>query len=183
MTRVTFVAFQAVVFTTTLLVALNSYLLGELSLWLVHAPPLRLALILGQVGFPVVGDGGGAVCPLTCRPGALFAGLSLIAVALSARHLVRQWTASTPRVPSAFGPIERLLAQVGLGLIVLAVVLSALFGAIGQAVLSLFIGAVTLGSLTSPTKLAHVVLAVAFWIVEIKWLSAVWRGRHQRAEG
>jgi hypothetical protein len=189
MTRITFVAFQALVFITTLFVALDSYLQGELSLWLVHALPIRLALILGQVGLPGAGDGGGAVCPLTCQRGPLLWASSLVAVALSARHLLRQWTPSTPRVPSAFGPIERLLAQVGLGLMTLSialsasVVLNANFGAVGSAMLALFISAVTFGWMMSPARLAQVLLALAFWIVEIKWLIAAWRARRSPAAG
>jgi hypothetical protein len=187
MTRITFVAFQAVVFTTTLFVALDSLLSRQLSLWLVHALPVRLVLILGQAGFPGVGDGGGAVCPLHCRPGLLFGALSLVAVVLSARHLLRQWTASTTPVPSAFGPIERLMAQLGLGLMMLSIALSAsvalgaTFGTVGSAMLALFISAVSFGWMTSPAKLAQVLLALAFWIVEIKWLLAAWRERRSRA--
>lgn len=183
MTRITFVVFQAFIFTTTLLVVFDWYVEYGLSLWLVHALPVKLTLMLGKLGFPSVSDGGGAVCPLSCRPGLLLVAVSLIAVALSARHLLRQWTASTQCVPSAFGPFERLLVQFGLGLIVLAVVLSVLFGIIGTAALSMFTDAVTLGLTMNTTKLAHLLLAVAFWIVEVKWWTAIWRGRHWQIEG
>lgn len=188
MSRILFIVLQAVILVVTLFVALDDHLFGSLSLTLVHTLSLGVSLWLSEIGFPLVSNGGGAVCPVTCHGGLLLTALSLLATGLSARELWRLWKSPTHLPPQAFGPLERLLAGAGLLLIALEgvlLVVGLLFpalGGVGSAMVDMFIHAVTLGLMPDATKLVHLLLALAFWIMELKQLRGMlWPGQVSRS--
>ncbi|AKJ30106.1 hypothetical protein [Caldimonas brevitalea] len=166
MTRFLFATFQLVILVTTLVTALDWYLAPSPSIWLMNVLPFELVNALQDIGVP----GGGAVCPVTCRRGGPLEVLSAVAVVLSARHLWRHFTTSSTPAPSAFGPIERLLAGAAIMLIALEVTLNLPPLLMGKVVLDLFVNAVTLGQVSLARKSAHGMLVAAFWIVELKLL-------------
>jgi hypothetical protein len=179
MTRFIFLALQAFIFLTTLFMGLDVLLQHSLSLSLIAQLPIELTLRLGDLGFAAAGEGGGAVCPFTCDRDPLMGALSLYAVVLSGRHLWRQVQGGTPPVPSAFGPFERRLASAGLMLMALTVATGAFF-TIGHAILELFVRLVTFSHIGA-SRLAQWLLAIAFWLAELKPLWWHWRARRAEA--
>ena len=177
MTRFIFVALQALIFMTTLFIAVDVFLMNSLSLSLIAQLPIELTMRLGDLG--ITTQGGGAVCPFTCDRNPVMEALSLYAVVLSGRHLWRQVQRSTPLIPPSFGPMERALAAVGLLLMALAIVTGALSG-IAHAMLELFVRIVTFSHLGA-SRLAQWLIAIAFWLVQFKPLWWRWRARRVEA--
>ncbi|WP_460711579.1 hypothetical protein [Lysobacter terrae] len=158
MKRTAFITLEVVVLITTLLVALDTQMLVGVWLWLVQSIPIRLALFLGDVGV----DEGGAVCPAICHGSALFIALSLTAVALAARRLIDQIRGRS--VPFSFGPVEQLLA----GIALLIVVVNALPGTIGLMASSALSEAARSIGLNHSVALAQALLALSFWLIEVR---------------
>lgn len=79
MNRILFIALQVLLLLPTLFVALDDHPSLSLSLTLIHTLPFRVSLWLNEVGFPLISNGGGAVCPFTCHGGLPLTALSELA--------------------------------------------------------------------------------------------------------
>ncbi|MGJ7603071.1 hypothetical protein ACSFA7_01925 [Variovorax sp. LT1R20] len=130
-----------------------------------------LTPILLMSKFGLLANNGGAICPIHCGYDGLTIVLHVLALGLIARRVFLALSGRRRLPPESFKTLEAGMAGIAIALLVYSVwfVLTSL-GVMFSVMLTMFFHTISFGFISNENEFSLLLLALAFWLTELKQL-------------